>query len=326
MLYRLVLLSFVVFVASSTSAKQYEVSMQHSFVNFEVDYMKVSLVKGGFDDFEGSFELDEETNKVTSLSFSIVTKSINTGNKKRDKHLRESDFFSSKKHPLIKFVATKMKYTAGELSEVSGNLEILAVIKPISFQINWKGFMNDAIDKAKKSLYLRAKTVLNRKDFGLNWNKSLDSGGWIVSDDVRVDVIIEATPSDSRLAYSRFLKKNKGIKKDVFKEIGKTPVLSNVVTNHKRKIAPKSKENLSDYSANDSRGLKSYLLLFVGFVIFIVLLIGGGFFKKWASSFLEKFFSERIADLISDGILYTVLLAAAILSAPYMGYGDYFAK
>jgi polyisoprenoid-binding protein YceI len=322
------LVSLFILIASSSSSvfsKQFEVNDQHSFVNFEVDYMKVSVVKGSFDDFQGSFQLDEKTNKVTNLDFTISTKSINSRDYKRDKHLRQSDFFYSKKFPTIYFTGTKMKYVDGVLSEVTGSLELVGVIKPVSFAIDWKGFMNDPIDKGKKSLFLRAKTTLNRQDFGLNWNKSLDSGGWIVSDNVRVDIIIEATPSDSRPAFSRFLKRNKKLKKNPFENLKKgdlkepSPTVDSLIPVKKKPI-------IKEISANESRGFKSYALLFFGFFVFLGLLIGGGFLKKGLMSFLEKHMSERASELISDFVLYSVLLAAAIVSAPYMGYGDYFAK
>ena len=311
-------------------AKQYVINTQHSFINFEVDYMKVSIVKGSFDDFKGSFQLDEATNKVSALDMAISSRSINTRDIKRDKHLRQKDFFSIKKYPTIYFSGTSFKYSGGVLSEVSGPMELLGTIKPVTFYVDWRGFMKDPIDSSKKSLFLRAKTIINRQNFGLNWNRSLDSGGWIVGDKVNVDIVIEANPSDSRPAFSRFLKKNKKIINNPFDRLDSNSIKKESVLKPKAIVEESAvtSEGASQkkYSSNESRGVKSYILLVVGFLIFVGLLIGGGFLKKYLLDYLKKHCSERVAELISDFILYSVLLAAAIVSAPYMGYGDYFTK
>jgi len=319
------ILAFFFALIPSGFSKQFEISSQHSFVNFEVDYMKVSVVKGTFDDFEGSFTLDPKTGKVSNLDFSITAKSINTRDYKRDKHLRDNDFFHVKKHPQIFFTGTGMKYKDGVLSEITGTLELVGVLKPITFAVDWRGFMSDPIDKGKKSLFLRAKTTINRKDFGLTWNRALDSGGWIVSEKVRLDVVIEATPSDSRPAFSRFLKRNRKIKNNPLDQLNQAP---KAVAPEKKspELAVSKNQKKKKPSANDYQGLKSYLPLLVGFIIFIGLIVSSGFLKKAMMSFLEKHFSETVAELVSDVFLYSFVLAAAILSAPYMGYGDFFSK
>jgi hypothetical protein len=92
-------------------------------------------------------------------------------------------------------------------------IKIRGVEKETSFDLKWLGEHKDAVDKKKQSLFLKANTVLKRKDFNLNWNKALDQGGWVVGDDVRVELIIEANPTDATPAFSRFfLKKNEKIK------------------------------------------------------------------------------------------------------------------
>lgn len=200
-------------LTQTVAAKTFQINNQHSFVNFDIDYMKVSLVKGSFDEFKGAFEWDYQKGKLTELHFQIIASSINTRDKKRDAHLKRKDFFNVSKFPLIEFIGDEVIYKAGQPVKVKGRLRLKDKEKSASFDLRWMGFHKDAVDKDKQSLFLRANTVLKRKDFGLNWNKALDQGGWVVGDDVRIEVIVEANPTDSRPAFSRFfLKKNPKVK------------------------------------------------------------------------------------------------------------------
>lgn len=198
---------FLFFLSLNIFSKTYEVNGQHSFVNFELDYMKVSEVKGTFDRFTGAFEWNEEKSKLSNVEFEIFVKSINTRDPKRDNHLKRKDFFDVKKYPYMTFVGKKVAYKNGLPVSIMGELTLKDRTKPHKFEIDWKGEYPDPVDKNKKSLFLKAKTIINRTDFGITWNRALDQGGWIVGEDVEVEIVIEGNPTDARPAFSRFYRK-----------------------------------------------------------------------------------------------------------------------
>lgn len=202
---------FLVILSFQTFAKTYEVNGQHSFVNFELDYMKVSEVKGTFDRFQGAFEWDAVSKELKDVEFQIFVKSINTRDPKRDNHLKRKDFFHVKKFPMMSFVGKKVSYKNGIPVAISGDLTLKDITKPHTFDVSWKGEFQDPVDKKKKSLFLKAKTSINRTDFGITWNRALDQGGWIVGDEVKVEIVIEANPTDARPAFSRFYRKTRKI-------------------------------------------------------------------------------------------------------------------
>ncbi len=202
---------FVSVLSASSFSKTYEVNGQHSFVNFELDYMKVSEVKGTFDRFEGAFEWDSQKGKLSDVAFQIDVNSINTRDAKRDAHLRRKDFFFVKEFPAIAFIGKEIQYKEGKPSQVTGELTIKDVTKTHSFELDWKGEFDDPVDKKKSSLFLKAETTIDRTDFGITWNKALDQGGWIVGNEVEVEVVIEANPTDARPAFSRFYRKTRKI-------------------------------------------------------------------------------------------------------------------
>lgn len=208
---RLAFLVFFFLLSGHGLAKIYEVNGQHSFVNFELDYMKVSRVKGAFEKFQGTFNWDKDSQKLENLSFEILVDSINTRDPKRDNHLKRKDFFYVTKFPVISFVGIKVIYKQGLPVKVIGDLSVRDVTRSHEFSIKWKGEFADPVDKKKKSLFLEASTVIDRKDFNIRWNKALDQGGWVVGDIVNVEVIIEANPTDKRPAFSRFYRKTQKI-------------------------------------------------------------------------------------------------------------------
>ena len=327
---------------SSVEAKQYEVNTQHSFVNFELPYMKVSKVKGAFEEFKGSFKLDEETNKVSELFFVIKAGSISTRDLKRDNHLRGNSFFNVKDYPVISFSGSRYEYEKGVLVKVTGVLQLTGIKKTVTFDIDWKGLQDDPISKGKKSLFLVAETSISRKEFGINWNRLFDDGGWIVGNEVKIEAVIEANPTDARLAFSRFFMPNKDNKIDI-QNVAKNkevkPTVDKVSIKQKTAI---SKEDVEVKEGSDSsasvekshaitalnnnetkKHSKSSLNLLISIVCLSLLVLGSIFFKKHMLSLFEKFMSERAAELLSDTILYSVLLIAAVVSAPYMGYGNF---
>lgn len=164
------------------SASPYTVDMSHSSVGFKVKHMMISTVSGNFSGFTGSYDLEKGVLK--SLNGTIKTATINTGIAKRDDHLRSGDFFDAAKYPEITFTMLSHKG-----SKVTGNLNMHGVTKKVTLDMEMGGVIEDPNGNVRSGFILTGS--INRKDFGLNWNKSMDAGGVVVSDEVKLIIEIE---------------------------------------------------------------------------------------------------------------------------------------
>ena len=180
-------------LASATSlfaAETFVVDKSHSEATFQVRHM-MSKVSGKFDDFAGKVEVDRTKPGASSVEFTIKTASINTGVADRDKHLRSADFFDAEKNPEITFKSTKIvPGKTKNVYNVSGNLTMRGVTKPVTIPVEFGGFGKDPWGNERAGFSLT--TTVNRKDYGINWNKALDNGGFLLSDEVTINVNIEA--------------------------------------------------------------------------------------------------------------------------------------
>jgi len=168
--------------ASVATAAVYKVDPSHSTVGFKVKHMMISTVTGKFGNFSGSYDL--EKGQFKALSGSINAGSIDTGIAKRDDHLRSADFLDVAKFGDITFVmssATKSKMT--------GNLTIHGITKKVVLDVDMGGVVEDPWGNQRSGFVLNGK--INRKDFGLNWNKAIEAGGVVVGDEVKMVVEIE---------------------------------------------------------------------------------------------------------------------------------------
>jgi polyisoprenoid-binding protein YceI len=186
-------LAIAALLASATSlfaAETFIVDKPHSEATFQVRHM-MSKVSGKFDDFSGKINVDRANPAASSVEFTIKTASIDTGNSDRDNHLRTPDFFDAAKNPEITFKSTKIvpKKTKN-LYDVTGNLTMRGVTKQITIPVELTGFGKDPWGNERVGFSLT--TTVNRKDYGINWNKALDSGGFLLSDDVTINVNLEA--------------------------------------------------------------------------------------------------------------------------------------
>lgn len=166
-------------VATSLFAGNYGVDAAHSNAGFSVKHMMVSNVTGKFNDISGTFEYDEKENKLKSLSGEIIVASINTADEKRDAHLKASDIFDEKQFPKITFKTTKVEDDA-----VYGDLTMKGVTKNIKLDLENGGAV------AKKAGFSLSGKI-KRSDFGITWNKVLETGGVAVSDEVKLTIDIE---------------------------------------------------------------------------------------------------------------------------------------
>ncbi len=189
---RCLLLSTLLLALASSQvlATPYAIDPAHTNVTFTAPHLVISKVKGRFDKFSGSFEYDEKTQQLDKVEVTIKTTSINTNEADRDKHLRSPDFFDVVKFPEMKFVSTKVIYNNSKPDKVEGILSIRGVKKPVTLDVEYKGAITDAW--GNRVIAFEVEGTVNRKDFGMIWNKALDKGGVTVGDEIKIDIDGEA--------------------------------------------------------------------------------------------------------------------------------------
>jgi len=173
-----------ILTAGALFAGTYNVDASHSNVGFKVKHMMISNVSGTFEKFNGSFEYNEKTKKVTSLMGTITVSSVNTQNEKRDGHLKSADFFDASKYPEITFKLDKVK---GDYAY--GVLTIRGVSKDVKLELENNGSIIDPWGNNRVGIALSGK--INRIDFGLKYNSVLEAGGVAVGEKVKLDIELE---------------------------------------------------------------------------------------------------------------------------------------
>src|SRR6059058_2943618 len=183
----------VLFAVSAFAADNFIVDKNHSEATFQVRHL-VSRVSGRFNDFSGAISVDEANPAVSSVEFTIKAPSIDTGNDSRDKD------------PEITFKSTSVKPTSRKnVYDVTGTFTMHGVTKTITLPVEFLGFIKDPRGNIRAGF--AAHVTLNRKDYGIIWNRALDAGGTLLGDDVVVNVNIEAAKSAA--AIKEEIKKEK---------------------------------------------------------------------------------------------------------------------
>lgn len=173
---------------AALAADTWSIDRAHSEVSFQVRHI-VTNVRGSFKEFEGTIVTDAARPEASSVEFKIKAASIDTQNEKRDQHLRTPDFFAVEQFPEITFKSTAVKPTGQDSFDVTGNLTMRGVTRQVVLPVKFLGAMKDPWGGEKAGFELG--TTLNRKDYGINWNKAMDQGGFLLSDDVKVTVNLE---------------------------------------------------------------------------------------------------------------------------------------
>jgi polyisoprenoid-binding protein YceI len=175
--------------AVPVSTRTFTIDKAHSEATFQVRHL-VTKVRGQFSDFAGTIEFNDEAPEQSSVSFTIRAASIDTNTTDRDWHLRSEDFFFVAKHPEITFVSSNITRKDGDEYDVRGKLTIRGVAKEISIPVTFLGHAKDPWGNAR--LGFEAETTINRKDFGLTWNAALETGGFLVGDEVKISLQVQA--------------------------------------------------------------------------------------------------------------------------------------
>lgn len=177
-------------LANVSYAGTYKIDESHTQVGFKIKHLVISTVSGRFNKFSGEFKFDSKTGKLEGLKTSIDASSIDTNEPDRDKHLKSKDFFDVQKFKTLEFVAKDVSYESSKPSEIKGDLTIHGITKPVVLKVEFKGEATDPWGNQRAAF--EARTQVNRKDFGLKWNKNLDKGGVMIADDVVIQIEGEA--------------------------------------------------------------------------------------------------------------------------------------
>ena len=165
----------------------------HSSIGFSVKHMMVSKVRGNFNEFSANLEGNEQDLTGATIDFTIDVASINTNNTDRDNHLRSDDFFDVENYPSITFKATDIQSKGDDEYKVTGDLTIKDVTKPVTFDVEYEG--KGTNPWGQEVVAFSASSKINRKDFGLTWNQTLETGGVLVGEDIKIDIELELNPA-----------------------------------------------------------------------------------------------------------------------------------
>lgn len=189
-------------LSSFALASTWDIDTAHAAANFSVKHLMVSNVNGSLGDVTGKVEVDDKDVTKSKVEVAIDVKGINTKQVKRDEHLRSADFFDTEKFPTATFKSTKIEKGAGQKLKVTGNLTMHGVTKPVVLDGELTAEVINPFSGAKARGF-SGTTTLNRKDFGLNWNKALEAGGMLVGEDVKVSIEAELVKKEAAPAASK---------------------------------------------------------------------------------------------------------------------------
>ena len=171
-------------------ASTWEIDSSHTTAGFKVRHLMISNVKGEFTGVTGTVIVDDKDVLKSKVEVSMDTASISTGNAKRDDHLKTADFFDAKTFPKVTFKSTKIE-KAGDKLALTGDLTLHGVTKPVTLTAELTSEIKDPWGNTRRGVTASGK--VNRKDFGLTWNKTLDGGGVAVGDEVQLNIEAELT-------------------------------------------------------------------------------------------------------------------------------------
>jgi polyisoprenoid-binding protein YceI len=177
-------------IPASVAAETYQIDKAHTTVGFAVRHI-LTKVRGKFKEFDGTFTFDPKQPEKTTGTFTAKAASIDTGIEQRDAHLRSEDFFHAEKYPELRLVVKRMNETKERgIYTMTADLTIRDVTKPVTFEVTHLGTSSAMGGKQKAAFEARAK--INRKDFGLAWNKILEGGTFLVGEEVELLIDVEA--------------------------------------------------------------------------------------------------------------------------------------
>jgi polyisoprenoid-binding protein YceI len=171
-------------------AGTWKIDPAHSSVGFEVKHLMIATVRGRFTDFEGTLEAAEDNPSNSRAYGTVKVASIDTGEPDRDAHLRSPDFFDVERYPEMRFESTRIQHVEGGTYKIAGDLTIKDQTREIEVDATVEGAAEDPWGNERVGVSVRG--TVNRTDFGLTWQKTLESGGLLVGEEVRIVIDISA--------------------------------------------------------------------------------------------------------------------------------------
>jgi len=183
---------------TTTGVSTWNLDKAHSSIEFAVKHMMFSTVKGRFGDFTGEINLDDQDLPNSSVNVEIQTSSVDTRDAGRDGHLASADFFDAENFPTITFTSTNVEAAKGDEFKVTGDLTLHGVTRPAVLTVEQTGRGMSPFGFPVTGF--TATTKISRKEFGLEWNAALETGGVLVGDDIKISIEIEANPAVAKEA------------------------------------------------------------------------------------------------------------------------------
>ena len=168
-------------------AGTYTIDASHSVVEFVVRHLGLAKVRGRFNEFSGTIVVAEDI-ADSSVAVTINAATIDTRDAGRDEHLRSPDFLNAADHPTLEFRSTRVREEAGDWV-VDGELTVAGETRPVTLEVDFEGAAKDPWGGAR--IGFSATTRINREDFGLTWNQALETGGWLVGKEVKIELSVE---------------------------------------------------------------------------------------------------------------------------------------
>ena len=187
---RIILITLLLVIPHFSFAENWKIDPAHTSVEFKIKHLMISWVKGTFTDVQGAVIFDEAEPEKAAVNIQIATASVDTGNKKRDDHLRSPDFFDLASYPVMSFVSKEVTVANGIPTQINGELTLHGKTRAVTLDVEeFSPTITDPWGNTRRGA--SASTTINRKDFGLTWNKALEAGGVVVGEEVRISLEVE---------------------------------------------------------------------------------------------------------------------------------------
>ena len=179
-----------IFVPVSAMGAVWDIDVAHTNVEFKVKHLMITNVKGNFDSFSGTLSTEGDDLSTGKLDVTIQVASIDTDNQQRDDHLRSADFFDAQKYPTMTFVSKKFIADGDMVKQIVGDLTIRDVTREVTLAVEEQSqVVKGPWGKTRRGA--TATTTINRFDYGLAWNKLMETGGLVVGEDIRITLEVE---------------------------------------------------------------------------------------------------------------------------------------
>lgn len=176
-------------IESVDQRQRWTIDVAHTNINFTVPHMVISEVTGTFKEFEGTVLASKEDFSDATIEVSIKAASINTENNDRDQHLRSTDFFNTAVHPLLTFKSTSVEALGQGKLSITGDLMMRGITRPVVLETKFKG---QAVNPwGQLVAAFKASTIIHRKEWGLSWNAALEAGGFLVGEEITLNLNVE---------------------------------------------------------------------------------------------------------------------------------------